>query len=300
MDNLAATIEQLDFLYSISPASLIDTLDLRNKNLKSVPEHIWKRRSLTNLSLTNNHLSELPGQIGELFNLKELWLGGNALSSLPEQLGGLYQLQSLGIDRNNLSDLPSAINCLVHLEYLDLSRNKFTRFPNKIRNLVKLNYVNLAHNDIHIIPDFLANLPNLLIINIDGNPIINLESLNKIPNLCYAEFNGISLPSRYWKNLSDWKPEWILEEKDVELRQQLFDYFVNSLKFKISKSIGIEKGHDSSCHDRQDSKVPQIISDEQIVHKSVESILLQALPSQLSNSIELGMTEEIRGDPIDK
>jgi hypothetical protein len=100
--------------------------------------------------------------------------------------------------------------------------------------------------------------------------------------------------------LSNWKPEWILEERDDELCQQLFDYFANSLKSKIAKSMGIEKGHGSSCQNRQDSKVSQIISGEQLVHKHEQLTPLQALPSKLDSSTELGMIEEIRDDLIDK
>ncbi len=88
----------------------------------------------------------------------------------------------------------------------------------------------------------MAKLFNLMVINLDGNPIVDFSPLNKISSLQYAKFNEMSLPRRYWKKLSDWKPEWILEEKDSELRQQLFNYFVISLESKIAKSMRIEKG----------------------------------------------------------
>jgi Leucine-rich repeat (LRR) protein len=286
MDNLDAIIEQLDFLYSISPIDIPNIIDLRNTNLISIPEYIWKQRNFTSLSLVDNNLIEIPEQIGSLFNLTELWLGGNALSSLPEQIGRLYRLTELGLDRNNLSELPKSIDFLVNLKYLNLSQNKFTRLPSRIGNLVTLNYLDISDNSLSILPDFLTNLPNLQMIKLDGNPISDLSVLAKIPNLCYAEFQKMALTRRYFTKLTDWKPEWIIDEKDVE-RQGLTAYFARLLRAKILKSTAIVPWEEPSTNSAR----------IEIDSTSIGKILSLKSDSDRPENRSTAMAEDIRGDP---
>jgi leucine-rich repeat protein SHOC2 len=238
MDNLATIIDQLAFLDSISHSILPTNLNLQNKDL----EYVWKQEDSIHLPILDNHLDDYPEKISDAHNLTKLCLAGNRLSSLPNWICKCYHLTGLALANNNLRELPRDFGLLFKLEYLDLSQNRFQNFPNEIDDIGSLKFINLSHNNIFVIPCSVAKLFNLTVINLDGNPIVDFSPLNKISSLQYAEFNGMSLPRRYWRKLSDWKPEWILEEKDVKLRQQLFDYFVNLLESKIAKSTMTEKG----------------------------------------------------------
>jgi leucine-rich repeat protein SHOC2 len=239
MDNLATIIDRLAFLDSISHSILPTNLNLQNKDL----EYVWKQEDSIHLPILDNHLDNYSEKISDAHNLTKLCLAGNKLSSLPDWICKCYHLTGLALANNNLRELPRDFGLLFKLEYLDLSQNRFEEFPIGIENIGSLKFINLSHNNISVIPS-LAKLFNLTAINLDGNPIVDFSPLSKISSLQYADFNGISLPRRYWRKLSDWKPEWILDEKNGELRQQLFDYFVDLLESKIPKSTAIDPLYD--------------------------------------------------------
>ncbi len=297
MQNLAAIIEQLNSLYAAPEIEAITTLDLQNRSLNSIPEDIWGHKSLTTLSLANNRLTEIPAQIVRLINLTELWMGGNSLSSLPEQIGQLHFLTELGLGNNNLTELPNSIDSLINLQYLDLSGNKFTRLPIALGNLAKLSSLDLHDNRLSILPYFLKNLTNLTSINLNGNPIADLSILTEIPNLCYAQFNGMQLTRRYWTRVSDWQVSWIRNEPDSELRGQLIDYFDLTLELSILESRSIEESARSDPLVRLNSDLSDMICDRSILDSCYRSQSPQSLLNLHYNYHKVTIHDDIRGDP---
>ena len=73
-------------------------LDLRGKQLSSLPESVIELRVLEELDLDENQLESLPEAIGRLGNLRTLSLYSNRLVSLPEALWQLTNLEKLPIN----------------------------------------------------------------------------------------------------------------------------------------------------------------------------------------------------------
>ena len=58
-------------------------------------------------------------------------------------------------------------------------------------------------------------------IHLSGNPLTDLTILQSSANLIWVSFLDIVLPRRYWTKLSEWNPEWLLDEENAKIRQRL-------------------------------------------------------------------------------
>jgi Leucine-rich repeat (LRR) protein len=108
-------------LYDIDPSST--RLDLKNKNIRELPEEIRVLKLLNWLNLPNNSLESLPASIGELSNLKTLRLLSNKLSTLPPTVANLSNLSVLDISKNQFRLISPCIGSLVSLTELNLQQN---------------------------------------------------------------------------------------------------------------------------------------------------------------------------------
>jgi Leucine rich repeat len=221
-------------LYShqqVRPSPIVDThkvhdsLDLCDKNLTKLPENIGDYQDLTQVRLTLNELTELPKSIGNLSSLIELYVNYNYLICLPEEIERLINLESLYINNNYLVRLPTNIGNLTKLEHLNLSNNKIRFLPDSIGKLANITELDLSSNNLTNLPNTIGQLTNLTHLFLSGNPLLDLSILKNIPNLYYVEFNEVLLPSKYWTKLSDWQPQWLLEEENSQLRQMLISHF---------------------------------------------------------------------------
>ncbi|WP_310484847.1 leucine-rich repeat domain-containing protein [Chamaesiphon sp. VAR_48_metabat_403] len=208
----------------IGNLSSLTELNLAYNQLTSLPKSIGNFSSLTSLYLECNQLVNLPVNIVNLSNLTRLGLGNNQLTSLPERIGKLSNLTTLNLSDNQLTSLPKSINNLTDLTSLDLDRNQLTDLPDNIGDLSNLTTLNLSDNQLTSLPKSIENLTNLTWLNLDKNPWLDLSSLQNIPNLkkVYC-FNVKRLPRRYWAKLSEWKPEWLLDEDNAEIRRVLIE-----------------------------------------------------------------------------
>jgi leucine-rich repeat protein SHOC2 len=201
------------------------SLILCGENLIAIPNNIGDYRDLELVRLTANSLDSLPQSIGNLDNLIELYANCNYLIYLPESFPQLAKLKILYLNNNYLLKLPENIGNLDRLEELNLSHNQLKTLPESIGNLAKLVELDLTKNRLIRLPDTMTQLFKLRRLYLSGNSLSDLSLLRKIPNLQHVEFNGVVLPRKYWCELSDWKPEWLLEEKDPQVRQMLVSFF---------------------------------------------------------------------------
>ena len=72
-------------------------------------------------------------------------------------------------------------------------------------------------------PDSLCGLKCLNSIRFGLNSLTDLSILNELPNLSRVNFLGTDLPRRYWTKLSEWQPEWLLDENNAEIRRRIID-----------------------------------------------------------------------------
>jgi leucine-rich repeat protein SHOC2 len=71
----------------------------------------------------------------------------------------------------------------------------------------------------------MSKLTKLTSIDVGGNPLTDLSIFKNLPNLKHLNFLGVNLPRRYWTKFSEWKPEWLLDENNAEIRRALIDGF---------------------------------------------------------------------------
>ena len=238
------TPDELEAVIETARINLVERLDLSNSQITTLPDSISNLTHLTILNLDNNQLSQLPIDIGKLVNLDTLSLSCNQITSLPESIGGLHlltclnamenqlnrlpesigtltKLDTLVLDYNQLTELPESIGTLSQLTTLLLDYNQISSLPGSIGNLTKLNYLYLENNQLKILPQGINGLTSLTSLDLDKNPLIDLSILQELPRLETIYLFSINLPRRYWSKFRDWKPEWLLDEDNIEIRSKL-------------------------------------------------------------------------------
>ena len=76
-------------------------------------------------------------------------------------------------------------------------------------------------NQLNNLPENIIDLTNLIELDLNNNPLSDLSVLQKLPNLQEVRFLGVNLPRRYWDKLSNWRPEWLLDEENTDVRSIL-------------------------------------------------------------------------------
>jgi leucine-rich repeat protein SHOC2 len=239
---------------SIGDLTYLTRLNLRENELNSLPESISKLVNLIELDLTCNQFTTLPESLSSLTKLIELIIIGNPLHTLPDSLANLANLTTLDLRSNRLEVLPSNIAKFSKLTKLDLGHNQLTNLPDNLGDVTNLIELNLNSNQLNSLPEKLGNLFNLakldlrfnhltslpsslrnltrlVEINLAGNPLADLSVLQNLPKLKRVKFFSsptptrfwLDLPRRYWTKLSEWKPEWLLDEDNVEIRRALIE-----------------------------------------------------------------------------
>src|SRR5438477_7590874 len=87
-------------------------IDLRDYQIKIIPESIVQLNNLQQLELSNNQIKEIPESIEQLNNLQQLWLSNNKIKEIPESIGQLVNLQQLWLSNNKIKEIPESIGQL--------------------------------------------------------------------------------------------------------------------------------------------------------------------------------------------
>ena len=155
----------------------IETMDISQNELTSLPEAVGDLEDLRELDATHNKLWALPAVLAELPSLKKLMLGHNELGELPE-LGAfnLPPLVQLNASHNALSAVPASVAGLVELVELDLSHNRLSTLPAGIGGMRALQRLLLAKNGIVELPtDFVYSPPPLVSLDASENRLCVLQ-----------------------------------------------------------------------------------------------------------------------------
>ncbi|KAK9275580.1 hypothetical protein L1049_022847 [Liquidambar formosana] len=159
---------------TIGKLSKLQTLDLSNNKISSLPSDLWSLGSLKTLNLSFNQIyGSLPNNIGNFGLLESLDLSCNNFSgAIPEAISSLVSLQVLKLNQNGLQlSVPWGILNCQSLVSIDLSSNQLngtlphgfgTAFP-------KLKTLNLARNDIQGKASDFSELKSITYLNISGN-----------------------------------------------------------------------------------------------------------------------------------
>ncbi|AFY95648.1 leucine-rich repeat domain-containing protein [Chamaesiphon minutus] len=85
--------------------------------------------------------------------------------------------------------------------------------------------LSISAQHLQYLPDSLCGLKCLKSIRFGLNSLTDLSILNQLPNLSRVNFLETDLPRRYWTKLSEWQPEWLLDENNAEIRRRIIDLF---------------------------------------------------------------------------
>ena len=81
------------------------SINLSNRELKTIPEEVRKHKDVIEIDLSNNQLTDLPLWLKDFTSLKKLNIAHNEFSSLPICISHL-NLENLDIRGNTLNEIP--------------------------------------------------------------------------------------------------------------------------------------------------------------------------------------------------
>jgi Leucine-rich repeat (LRR) protein len=189
----------------ISALTRLQTLDLSDNLLHSLPRSLYKCADLGKLIIDGNEITsppafilqrstagimrylqqlcdaettgivqledlelmQLPEELAEIPNITTVNVSKNSLSSI-RPLNLLTNITNLNLSENNLSDIDAELRYLTNLEVLNLAHNKIVQLSSSIRIMTSLIALNLSHNPMHSLPDGLWSLTKLDSLDTDG------------------------------------------------------------------------------------------------------------------------------------
>ncbi|KAF8250892.1 L domain-like protein [Wilcoxina mikolae CBS 423.85] len=183
----------LDIIFQIPT---LKDLKLGKNNLEGeVDASISKLVALESLELQDNKLTSLPSSIGECCRLRSLNIARNALTALPlEELQHCHLLE-IDISQNKLSGtfFPASVERWETLQSLNVKGNHITSFTESSVVLPALNQLFASNNQLTSFPT-LTGWDELLVLLVDQNQITMLpEELYGIRRLRTLDFSGNSV-----------------------------------------------------------------------------------------------------------
>ncbi|XP_061537929.1 DISP complex protein LRCH3 isoform X2 [Phycodurus eques] len=147
----------------------LESLNVYQNCLRSLPDHMINLQALTYLNLSRNQLSALPVVLCGL-PLKVLIACNNKLGALPQEVGQLRHLTELDVSCNEIRTLPSQIGQLEALRDLNIRRNHLVALPTELAELplVRLDF---SCNKVTSIPLCYTRLSQLHTMVLDNNPL---------------------------------------------------------------------------------------------------------------------------------
>lgn len=218
-----ATLEELDLsqkkIKDVNPLGCLKNLNNLNLAGNEIADIglISHLNHLTEINLSGNEVVDLS-PLSSLDRLESLWLLGNEISDLTP-LENQNNITYIGLSANQIEDV-TALGKLKKISYLGLSENKISDVT-PLANLEQLNFLWLQDNEIKDVTP-LRNLNQLMEIWLDNNPLDDLSPLGEIKSLDRVHWSGVFLTKKYYSvPFKDWQPEWLLTEKNVELKRIL-------------------------------------------------------------------------------
>ena len=191
-------------------------LNLSNRELKTVPDKVWKinqeipeeernasldsdekwwnQTELNKLILASNQITSISSNIQLLQGLVVLDLHDNEITSLPEGIGELNNLKRLNLSYNKLTCLPNEIGNLTALVSLMVQHNQLKELVENIGKLDKLEELDVSNNLLETLSSSLGSLTGLRKLNASHNSLRNFpEGFAGMSVLCEINFSNNKL-----------------------------------------------------------------------------------------------------------
>ncbi len=177
--------------------------------------------SFYGISLPRSHFNTIKSS--HYLDIKEnIWTNLSVLC----QLSNLDSISYIGLNRNVFARKTKNIDIiskLTNLKTLAIYGCKSRAILNRIKDMVRLEKLILSNNQLTNFSNSIVNFGKLYSLSIWNNQIVDLSILTKLKELKTLYFNNINLPRRYWTKLSEWKPEWLLDENNAEIRRRIIE-----------------------------------------------------------------------------
>ncbi|CAH1783914.1 unnamed protein product [Owenia fusiformis] len=174
-------------------------MDLRSQGLKDLTIDIEQDSNLETIDLSDNELTSLPQEFGDLPNVRSVNLMQNSFCKFPREPLYLKQLTVLNLKRQaisssyasmgadtipKLTDLPSDTTWPVSLEELTLSENAIHELPKSLATLQKLRILDVRSNKLREFPIHICGLKSLTSLILSSNKIEEIpEEIGQLTNL---------------------------------------------------------------------------------------------------------------------
>lgn len=194
----------------------LETLIMKDNNIKFLPDTMGSLRALNNLNLANNMIRHFPAMVAEgLGNtLTMLDLSNNELQDVPNEIGKMKRLVRLDLSNNELRELAPNMGNMDALIWMNLDNNQLYELPDNMWKMESLAYVQanfndivflsdslatngppltimeLSNNKLKMLPEAIAELPLLYQLNVENNQIMSIPSLSHADRLMYLNIKG--------------------------------------------------------------------------------------------------------------
>jgi len=189
---------------SISKLVALESLELQDNKLTSLPSSIGECSRLRSLNVARNALITLPLEELQHCHLLEVDISQNKLSGtlFPASVERWGSLQSLNVKGNHITSFTESSVILPALNQLFASNNQLTNFPT-LTGWHELLVLLVDQNQITTLPDDLYALRRLRTLDFSGNSVKTIDPrLGAMDNLEVISFAGNPLFDRKLAGMS--------------------------------------------------------------------------------------------------
>jgi Leucine-rich repeat (LRR) protein len=186
------------------PSSLpgLETLNISNNQLTTLPDALVYLTSLTRLSVLGNRLESLPDRIGLLCSLKRVEISNNRLRYLPDTFAALTLMERLDLESNCIRLLPENLHYMSRLVSINVNRNELIRIPRCLHRMPNLKSFSANNNILSYITSVLCKSTSIEELRLCRNRITVLpERIGDLASLreLALDFNALSyLPMSFY------------------------------------------------------------------------------------------------------
>lgn len=143
-----ALFEYKNFNDAIKYYDKVQSIDVANQNLISIPNDLSKLKKVQSINLLGNRIENFPEVLTRMYSLDEISLSSNGLKNINPNIKNLKNLKILILNFNNIKILPRELGELSSLLYLDIGDNDISEIPVELKNLTKLQELHVDDNNL--------------------------------------------------------------------------------------------------------------------------------------------------------
>nr|QBK87606.1 MAG: leucine rich repeat protein [Marseillevirus LCMAC201] len=176
------TVEKLELLLNctVQDWNSLQSINLNNSNITSLPPEVDRWTSATHISLYGNQLTSLPDAVSGWSSATCINLYGNQLTFLPDAVSGWSSATHIYLGGNRLTSLPDGVSGWSSATYIFLSNNQLSSLPDTVHAWISVTHIFLSGNPILFIDNNLCDK----CVSVGGfrDLFFSLENKKKIQN----------------------------------------------------------------------------------------------------------------------